>query len=133
MSTFSEFFYVRNHLPVPDIDIDTYDIELEIEGQKNCIKLTMGDLRKFTEYTVTATIMCGGNRRSEMSKVKQVKGLNWGPSAVGNAEWTGVRLRDVLNKYGIKPDEVRHVHFEGLDRDPTYTPYAASIPLAMVS
>lgn len=104
---------------------------MEIEGQKKTHRLTMKDLKKLPEHTVTATIMCGGNRRSEMTKVKPVKGLNWGPSAVGNAEWTGVLLKDVLKKYGIKSDEVRHVHFEGLDRDPTYTPYAASIPLSM--
>lgn len=123
---------MRNHLPVPTVDIKTYEIELEIEGRKKSIRLTMDDLKKFPEHTVTATVMCGGNRRSEMTKVKPVKGLNWGPSAVGNAEWTGVRLRDVLSKHGIKSDEVRHVHFEGLDQDPTSTPYAASIPLSMV-
>lgn len=123
---------MRNHLPVPVVDIATYELELEIEGQKKTHKFTMKDLKKLPEHTVTATIMCGGNRRSEMAKVKPVRGLFWGPSAVGNAEWTGVLLRDVLKKHGIKSDEVRHVHFEGLDRDPTYTPYAASIPLSMV-
>ena len=117
---------------MPDVDLKTYEIELEIEGQRKTIKLTMDDLKKFPEYTVTATVMCGGNRRSEMTAIKPVKGLNWGQAAVGNAEWTGVRLRDVLAKYGVKSDEIRHVHFEGLDRDPTYTPYAASIPLSMV-
>lgn len=128
---FSEFFYVRNHLPVPTVDIKTYEIELEIEGRKESLRLTMDDLKGFEEHTVTATVMCGGNRRSEMTTVRPVKGLNWGPSAVGNAEWTGVLLKDVLSKYGIKSDEVSHVHFEGLDHDPTYTPYAASIPLSM--
>lgn len=117
---------------MPTVDIGTYEIELEVEGQKKTISLTMKDLRKFKEHTVTATVMCGGNRRSEMSKIRPVKGLNWGASAVGNAKWTGVRLRDVLEKHGIKSDEVRHVHFEGLDHDPTFTPYAASIPLSMV-
>lgn len=128
----SEFFYVRNHLPVPTVDIATYEIELDVEGSKKTIRLTMDDLKKFKEHTVTATVMCGGNRRSEMTKVKPVKGLNWGAAAAGNAEWTGVLLKDVLSKHGIKSDEESHVHFEGLDRDPTYTPYAASIPLSMV-
>lgn len=122
---------MRNHLPVPTVDMESYEIELEVEGQEETFRLTMDDLKQFTEYTVTATVMCGGNRRSEMTSVKPVKGLNWGPAAVGNATWTGVRLRDVLRKHGIHTDEVRHVHFEGLDHDPTYTPYAASIPLSM--
>lgn len=56
------------------MDIESYEIELEIEGQEQNIHITMDDLRKFQEYTVTATIMCGGNRRSEMTKVRPVKG-----------------------------------------------------------
>lgn len=32
---------------------------------------------------------------------KEVKGLNWGAGAVGNATWTGVRLVDILELAGI--------------------------------
>jgi len=90
----------------------------------------MDDLRNLPKHTVTAAIMCGGNRRSEMIEIKPVKGLSWGPSAVGNAKWTGVKLCDVLSAMGVKSDEVRHVQFEGLDTDPTSTAYGASIPLS---
>ncbi|XP_059611744.1 sulfite oxidase, mitochondrial isoform X2 [Phlebotomus argentipes] len=124
------FITPKNHLPVPEIDEKTYELEFEVEGVKKVTKMTMKDLKKLPRHTVTAVVMCGGNRRSEMDSVKKVKGLFWGPSAVGNAEWTGVKLCDILNKLGVKSDEVRHVHFEGLDTDPTSTFYAASIPLA---
>lgn len=74
--------------------------------------------------------MCGGNRRSEMAQVKAVKGLSWGAAAVGNAEWSGARLCDVLKQLGIEEvQENWHVQLEGLDTDPTFTPYEASIPL----
>ncbi|GAB0095632.1 Sulfite oxidase [Sergentomyia squamirostris] len=126
----NEFFYIRNHLPVPEIDEKTYEIEFEVEGVKKVSKMTLKDLKKLPQHTVTAAVMCGGNRRSEMDAVKKVKGLFWGPSAVGNAQWTGVKLCEILDKMGVKSDEVRHVHFEGLDTDPTSTYYAASIPLA---
>jgi sulfite oxidase len=33
-----------------------------------------------------------------------VKGLDWGQAAIGNATWTGVRLRDVLVAAGVKDD-----------------------------
>lgn len=36
--------------------------------------------------------------------MKEVKGLNWGQAAIGNATWTGVRLRDVLVAAGVKDD-----------------------------
>ncbi|XP_058130272.1 sulfite oxidase, mitochondrial [Anopheles ziemanni] len=127
----NEFFYVRNHLPVPEVDIKSYELELENEKSGKSKTIRFGDLRKYPKHTVTATIMCGGNRRSEMMEVKPIKGLPWGPSAVGNAQWTGARLCDVLRDMGVRQgDEEGHVQFEGLDTDPTSTPYGASIPLA---
>lgn len=126
----TEFFYVRNHLPVPAIDEESYELEVEIEGSNKTKSFKLKDLKKFPQKTVTAAIMCGGNRRSEMNKVKVVKGLSWSGGAVGNAKWTGVRLRDILLKMGVKSDEKRHVIFEGIDLDVTGKSYAASIPLS---
>jgi sulfite oxidase len=117
-------------LPVPNIDEKTYELEIENESNKKSIVLNIDKLKKYPKHTITAAIMCGGNRRSEMNKVKQVRGLDWGMAAVGNAEWSGVRLADVLRDMGVKSDEVSHVQFEGLDTDPTSTPYGASIPLS---
>lgn len=75
----NEFFYVRNHLPVPVIDPDSYELEIEISTPKAGAKekyktLTYEDIKKLPKHTVTAAIMCGGNRRSEMTKFKSVKG-----------------------------------------------------------
>uniref|UniRef100_A0AAG5D097 sulfite oxidase n=1 Tax=Anopheles atroparvus TaxID=41427 RepID=A0AAG5D097_ANOAO len=127
----NDFFYVRNHLPVPEVDIKSYELELENEKSGKGKVIRFGDLLKYRKHTVTATIMCGGNRRSEMMEIKPIKGLPWGPSAVGNAQWSGARLCDVLRDMGVREgDEDGHVQFEGLDTDPTSTPYGASIPLA---
>lgn len=51
--------------------------------------------------------------------------------AIGSAEWSGVKLRDVLRYAGLDPDssEVFHVQFEGLDSDISGTCYGASIPI----
>ena len=75
----NEFFYVRNHLPVPVIDINSYELEVEISTPKAGAKdqkkiLTYEDIKSLPKHSVTAAIMCGGNRRSEMTKVKSVKG-----------------------------------------------------------
>lgn len=106
----SDFFYVRNHLPVPDIDVDDYELEIEIEGSDQIKTLTLEDIQNLPKHNVTAAIMCGGNRRSEMTRVKPVKGLSWGQAAVGNAIWSGPKLRDILKEIGIESDEERHVH-----------------------
>lgn len=60
---------MRNHLPVPEVDISAYELEIEAEGIKKTVVLTYEELKKLPKHTVTATVMCAGNRRSEMSKV----------------------------------------------------------------
>nr|CAD7194648.1 unnamed protein product [Timema douglasi] len=124
----AELFYVRNHLPVPEVDPATYELEVDGVGPETFI-FSLDDIKKFPKHTITATIQCAGNRRGEMSKVKPVKGLNWGAAAIGNATWSGARLRDVLLATGLRDNQpgVTHVQFEGLDSDPANVSYGASI------
>lgn len=74
MYFFREFFYVRNHLPVPDVDTKNYELEIEIENSTTTTTktktLSLTDIKDLPKYSVTATIMCGGNRRSEMHNVR---------------------------------------------------------------
>ncbi|XP_069908469.1 sulfite oxidase, mitochondrial isoform X1 [Oryctolagus cuniculus] len=124
-------FFTRNHLPVPNLDPDTYRLHVvgAPGGQSLC--LSLDDLRKFPKHEVTVTLQCAGNRRSEMSQVKEVKGLEWNTGAISTARWAGARLCDVLVQAGHQLSEAEaHVCFEGLDSDPTGTAYGASIPLA---
>uniref|UniRef100_A0A1A8NF01 Sulfite oxidase n=1 Tax=Nothobranchius pienaari TaxID=704102 RepID=A0A1A8NF01_9TELE len=128
----SAFFFKRNHLPVPQLDQASY--QLRVEGiPQGVLSLSLEDLKtKFPKHTITVTLQCAGNRRGDMNKVKPVKGLNWGVAAIGNAKWSGARLRDVLLAAGFEPGVAqwaRHVQFEGLDKDVTGTSYGASIPL----
>jgi DMSO/TMAO reductase YedYZ molybdopterin-dependent catalytic subunit len=82
-----------------------------------------------------ATMECAGNGRSHLEP--KVKGVAWDLGAVGNAEWRGVLLRDVLARAGIKSDACEVV-LEGADRGPIKEPprppgeihYARSVPLA---
>lgn len=125
----NNMFYVRNHLPVPEVDAKTFKLEVVTGGKSK--KYSLKDLRKFPWVTVTTTIQCAGNRREEMSKVKPVKGLSWGASAIGTARWTGPRLRDVLLASGLDTSDpsVKHIQFDGLDCDITNACYGASIPV----
>lgn len=52
--------------------------------------------------------------------------------AIGNAEWSGVNLKDVLEFAGLDDKietEAQHVQFEGLDSDMEGVCYGASIPI----
>lgn len=94
-----DFFYVRNHLPVPLIDVKDYEMEITVENDTVKI-LTLEDIKNYPKYTVTSAIMCGGNRRSEMAEAKPLRGLSWSVGAIGNASWSGARLVDVLEGLG---------------------------------
>ena len=131
----NNLFFVRNHLPVPVVDPNKFVLEVQVTNAEP-IRLTLEDLKtKFKHYTVTATVQCAGNRRIELAKIKPVKGISWTGGAMGNATWTGVRLRDVLLHAGVKDlgeeyDVIKHVHLEGLDNNHlTGERYGASIPI----
>ncbi|GFR42777.1 hypothetical protein Agub_g3739 [Astrephomene gubernaculifera] len=128
----NDIFYIRNHLPVPHVDEKSYKLKVEGEGTRT-LDLSLEELKtRFRKHNVTATVQCSGNRRNEMSRIKQVKGLEWDQGAIGTAVWGGVRLRDVLLAAGLSEDDplVRHIHFEGFDRDPASGEvYGASIPI----
>jgi sulfite oxidase len=78
---------------------------------------------------------CAGNRRNEMAAIKLVTGrAPWNHGAIGNAEWEGVLLRDVLAKAGLNvedPDpKAKHVVIEGLDyHHTTQKRFEISIPI----
>lgn len=129
----NEFFFVRNHLPVPDVRHTGHAHRVEIGGVgiKKPVVLNVDNLkRNFKIYKVTTTMQCSGNRRSDMHKLKPVKGLPWSVGAISTAEWTGVKLSDVLAYVGADESKVNHVIFQGLDRDMDGSCFEASIPAA---
>lgn len=130
----NDLFYVRNHMPVPTVDIKKYMLDVSIEGAKRSKKMTYDILkRKLPSKTVLTTIQCSGNRRSDMLKIKPVKGLNWGLAAIGTAAWRGPTLNNVLKYCGIDIDKVNceHIHFDGMDASIDGTIYGASIPIEL--
>jgi sulfite oxidase len=128
----TELFFVRSHGDVPAVDPDAYRLAVG-GGVREPLSLSLRELRDgFPAVSVTATIACAGNRRSELNRVAPVAdGIPWGPGAIGNAVWTGARLADVLAAAGIVADG-RHVAFRGLDRpvaEGETQPFAGSIPI----
>jgi sulfite oxidase len=124
-------FYVRSHAPVPQIDTNAF--RLNIEGLvERPLSISLHELNsEFKQHSVTCTLTCAGNRRTEHSLIKPVKGVPWQAGAIGNAKWAGSRLSDLLKKAGIK-SAAKHVWFEGLDqikRSSGIIPFGGSIPI----
>jgi DMSO/TMAO reductase YedYZ molybdopterin-dependent catalytic subunit len=93
------------------------------------LSLSLADLERMPQITVEAVLQCAGNGRAFM--VPHVPGVQWRYGAMGNAEWTGVRLRDVLALAGPKP-EGAFVQYQGAEKPPMTTtpPFIRCIPLA---
>ncbi len=120
-------FFVRSHFGPPAFDAGR---ALTIEGLvRHPLSLTRDDLQRFPEVTLTAVLQCAGSGRSLMSP--RVPGVQWGQGAMGQATWTGVRLKDVLAKAGIRRDSA-HVHMIGADvaPRPSVPAFVRSIPMA---
>src|SRR3954453_18566793 len=99
-------FYVRGHFPIPEIEAETW--RLKVEGEiARPMELSYDELREMPAQTITATMECAGNGRSFLEP--KVKGVQWHLGAVGNAEWAGVLLRDVLERAGVKPSGVEAI------------------------
>lgn len=71
-----DLWFVRNHHPVPNIDVSLYT--LQINGLGHDISLSYEDLKtNFDKFSVVSTIQCGGNRRNEMNELSMTNGSAW--------------------------------------------------------
>lgn len=118
----NEAFFVRYHVfPIPtSVDLVTW--RLKVTGLVDRpLELSLDELRtKFPKAAVTAVNQCSGNSRGRFAP--RVLGGQWGDGAMGNAEWVGARMRDILTMAGVRRGAVQ-VTFDGLDR-----PVLPSVP-----
>ena len=121
-----ELFYVRSHFRVPKLELTDY--QLRIEGAvRNPVALRYDQLRAMPSETRVATLECAGNGRVFL--VPQTAGAQWELGAVGNAEWTGVPLRALLERAGLD-DDACEIVLEGGDRG---TPTEPPVPPGVIS
>lgn len=105
-----ERFYVRNHLPVPEIDLEAWRLSVGTDGRAR--DLTLAELQALPVRSVVSVMECAGNGRRYNDP--PVKGVQWGQGAVSNGEWSGPSLRDVLEAAGAPAAD--HYAFTGGDR-----------------
>ena len=124
--------FIRNNgLPPEDVDPATWT--LTVDGfVDNSMELTIADLRaQFEVVTMALTIECGGNGRAFFDP--PAKGNQWTYGAVACSEWTGVRLKDVLEKAGVQSNVVYTAHYGAdghLSGDAGKLPISRGVPIA---
>jgi DMSO/TMAO reductase YedYZ molybdopterin-dependent catalytic subunit len=123
----NEQFYVRWHWALIPTDIDVDKFTLTVRGHVNqTLSLSLNDiLHGLPGVQMSAVNQCSGNSRGFFKP--RVPGGEWANGAMGNALWKGVRLKDVLDKAGVKPGAVQ-VRFKGLEE-----PVVADAPHFMKS
>jgi DMSO/TMAO reductase YedYZ molybdopterin-dependent catalytic subunit len=126
----NEAFFVRWHLADVPTKVDTKTFRLTITGHvEHELSLSLDELKEqFEPASVTAVNQCSGNSRALFEP--RVPGGQWQNGAVGNAQWTGVRLKDLLAKAKPKGGAV-DVSFRGLDGPVVNTtpPFAKSLAI----
>jgi len=122
-------FFVRWHYSDIPLEVDVQSFRLKILGAvKRPLALSLAELLKMPRFEIAAINQCSGNSRGLFEP--RVPGAQWGNGAIGNAKWTGVRLKDVLDRAGVAANAVQ-VRFSGLDTPPPDAPlFAKSLDLA---
>lgn len=126
--TRQEDLYIRHHAPVPNLNA----LNLNLRYADQTFTITQDDLRgSYPTATILSVLQCAGNRAKEMLAIaptafKDTPFQEIGSGMIGNVQWTGVRLRDVLlDKFPDLSEESNlHIWFEGVDG------YVTSIPLS---
>ena len=126
----NHLFFVRSHFGPPLAEaVAESTWKLRVGGLvERPIEFTLSQLRRMESVSLTAVVQCSGNGRAFQRP--NVPGVQWERGAVGNAQWIGVRLRDVLAKAGVKA-QAHHVQLRGADRPVvSQTPlFVRSIPI----
>lgn len=130
----NEQFYIRTHFRVPEIAAK--DWKLSITGAvKHPFTITYDELQRMPAVIQPALLECSGNSRVFLEPPQT--SIRWELGGVSNAEWTGVRLADLLTQAGVEDDAVE-VILEGADRGSFQEPnpktpgvisYARSLPI----
>ncbi len=106
-------FFVRWHWAVIPEQVDLATFRCAVRGHVNQPQsLSMADILALPRVEMAAVNQCSGNSRGLFQP--RIAGGQWENGAMGNAKWIGVRLRDVLDRAGVKPGAVA-VRFNGLD------------------
>ena len=127
----TRYFFVRNNGTSPGLEARDWRLLVEGDAVSTSLELSYRDIRAMPGRTLVSYLECAGNHRAMFDLVqgRAAQGTQWMTGAVGNAEWTGVALRDVLVRAGIRDDAVS-VLLIGLDADAPEEGFRRVLPVA---
>lgn len=110
----NDAFFVRYHLAdIPFDKLDTETFAVSVKGAvERPLTLSLRELQALGTSELVAVNQCSGNSRGFFKP--RVAGGQAGNGLMGNARWTGIALRTVLDRAGVRAGAVQ-VRFDGLD------------------
>lgn len=123
----NSLFFVRDHVASVVIDPKIWKLSIEGDGIDKPFSLTYDELLKLPATTVTRYVECAGNGRSFFQTFlnKPAQGGQWLLGGWGVTDWTGVRLKDVLDRAGLKKNALQVLPI-GLDQPRVRRPIPVS-------
>lgn len=111
----TDLFFVRNNSRSVDVGIERWSLSLE-GSVEQAMQLRFEELLELPTRTLVSYLECAGNQRVmfDLLQGRPADGTQWGRGAVGNAEWIGVSLADVLELAGAS-ETASGVLLVGLD------------------
>lgn len=109
--------YVSWHYQTFPTSVDPAAFTIKVRGHvEKSLTLSMTELLAMPRVELAAVSQCAGNSRLYFQP--GVAGAPWANGSMGNALWTGVPLRHVLDLAGIKPG-AQCIRFAGADDPPS--------------
>ena len=114
----NRLFFVRNNSASLDLDASDWRLSVEGDAVAEPIELTYDEVKSLPGRTLVSYLECAGNHRAmfDLLQGRKASGTQWGTGAVGNGEWVGAALRDVLTLAGVHASAAS-VLLAGLDRE----------------
>ena len=99
----NRYFFVRNNSNSLELDASDWRLSVEGDAVEEPMELTYDEIERLPGRTLVSYLECAGNHRAmfDLLQGRKTSGTQWMTGAVGNGEWTGTALRDVLTLAGV--------------------------------
>ncbi len=126
----TSLFFVRNNSVSVDVDASDWRLSVEGDAVADRLELSYDGIRRLPGRTLISYLECAGNHRAMFGRVqgRAARGTQWGTGGVGNGEWIGVALRDVLELAGVADDAVSLL-LVGLDEESPEEGFRRVLPI----
>ena len=128
--TANSHFFVRNNSTSLDLDAAAWRLSVEGDAVARPLELTYDDILRLPSRILMCYLECAGNHRAMFHLVqgRAASGTQWKTGGVGNGEWVGASLRDVLTLAGIRDDAIS-VLLVGLDAESPENGFRRVLPV----